>query len=285
MKNPYKRTDVFTCNYRGHEKFDHRVSVYHVLRSKKCWPQGCLMFRWNCELKNKGRSCRRGFNFVGRLCEGCTHYLDEKIHHQPRLLLSSAEYEDFLQQVEEFEEWVEEHRDRDLDVLCEVSSIKPRFRKTIAEGKGQLRLDGYLVVMKHGYIGLTEFDDFFYGNLSPGQQDRLRVAPGDRFEARGRMTIDRGRMLFTHLWGIQFEERSGQETWNNSRALVAKSSAVEFDRQPENCIRCPNGALVDVTEIEDGQKQFKRTLYCLDGVQDPQVCCVQVLENRQVSNS
>lgn len=278
MKNPYKRTDVFACNYQGHAKFKHRVSVHHVMRQKKCYPQGCLFFKWSCELKNKGKRCQRGFNYVGRLCEGCTHYLDEKIHYQPRILISGKAYEDFETELEEFDEWVMEHQGRDLDVLCEVNSIKPRFKKTISNGKAQLRLDGYLLVMRHGYIGMTEFDDYFYANISPGQQDRLRFAPGDTFESRGRMTLDHGRVVFNKVWSVIFESRSGKETWNNSRALVARSSASAFENQPESCIKCQYGALVDTTELLDGQKKFTRSLFCLEGINNPQACTISVMK-------
>jgi hypothetical protein len=272
MKNPYKRTDVFACNYQSHAKFKHRVSVYHVMRQKKCYPQGCLMFKWSCELKNKGKRCYRGLNYVGRLCEGCTYYLDEKIHYQPRILLSGAEFEEFKQELEDFDESVSEHQNRDLDILCDISSIKPRFKKTISGGKGHLRLDGYLLVMRHGFIDITEFDDYFYANISPNQQDRFRFAPGDRFEARGRMSLNRGRLLFNKIWAVNFESRSGKLTWNNSRALVARSSAFEFRAQPESCIQCPYGALVDTVEYVEGQKQFKRSLYCLEGIKNPELC-------------
>ena len=278
MKNPYKRTDVFACNYQGHAKFKHRVSAYHVMRQKKCYPQGCILFKWSCELKNKGKKCYRGFNYVGRLCEGCTHYLDEKIHYQPRILLSGKAFQEFEIELEEFDEWVMEHQDRDLDVLCEINSIKPRFKKFISNGKGQLRLDGYLLVMSHGYIGLTEFDDYFYANISPGQQDRLRFAPDDKLEARGRLTLDHGRLLLNKIWGVSFDFRSGQETWNNSRALVSRVSATEFQNQPESCIKCQYGALVDTITVQDGQKQFKRSLFCLEGIKNPQLCTLSVMK-------
>ncbi len=278
MKNPYKRTDVFACNYQGHAKFNHRVSVYHVMRQKKCYPQGCILFRWSCELMNKGKRCHRGFNYMGRLCEGCTSYLDEKIHYQPRILISGREFDEFQNEVEEFDEWVMEHQDRDLDIMCEVSSIKPRFKKTISNGRGQLRLDGYVVVMRYGFIGLTEFDDYFYANMSPNQQDRLRLAPGDKFEAKGRMKLDHGRVLFHKLWGVIFDYRSSQPTWNNSKALVARSSATEFKIQPESCIKCKYGSLVDTIELVDGQKKFSRSLFCLEGIRNPQECLVSVME-------
>ena len=272
MKNPYKRTDVFACNYQGHAKFKHRVSAFHVMRQKKCYPQGCLMFKWVCELRNKGKTCYRGFNFTGRLCEGCRYFLDEKIHYQPRILISGAKFEAFQRELEEFDEWMSEFQNRELDILCEISSVKPRFKKIISNGKGQLRLDGYVLVLRHGYIGVTEFDDYFYANISSHQQDRLRFAPDNKFEARGRMALDRGRVVFNKIWAITFQDRSGHSAWNNSRALVSRTTATEFQRQPESCIKCPSGALVDTIEIQNGQKSFRRSLYCLEGMRDVQTC-------------
>ncbi|MBN1481895.1 hypothetical protein EH223_06100 [candidate division KSB1 bacterium] len=278
MKNPYKRTDVFACNYQGHAAFNHRVSVYHVMRQKKCYPHGCLMFKWSCALKNKGKRCYRGLNYVGRLCEGCTHYTDEKIHYQPKIILSGAAFEEFQNELDDFDEWVNENENRDLEILCEISSIKPYFKKTMSGGKGQLRLDGYLLVMRHGYIGITEFDDYFYANISPNQQDRFRFAAGDTFEATGRMNLNRGRLLFNKVWSVTFEHRSSTPTWNNSKALVARASATEFYVQQEACIRCAHGALVDTVTYIDGQKQFKRSLYCLKGIKNPELCYISATE-------
>ena len=235
------------------------------------------MFKWSCALKNKGKKCPRGFNYIGRLCEGCSHYLDDKVHYQPRVLLSGDDFEKFKTEVEEFEEWIAEHRDRDLNIWCKVSSIKPRFKKTLSGGKGQLRLDGYLLVVRRGYIDVTEFDDYFYVNISPNQQDRFRFAPGDTFEALGRLLFDHGRLLFHRIRAVDFEERSHKETWNNSRALVARSSATEFNHQPESCIKCPKGALVDTLQVVNGRKHFRRSLYCLAGVKDPRLCYVSAL--------
>ncbi len=275
MKNPYKRTDVFSCNYRSHAKFDNRVSAYHVLCSKKCFPQGCYFFTWSCALKNKGRACRRGYNYVGRLCEGCMHFTDHKTHYQPRLLLSRADYERFLSEVEEFEEWVEEQRGRELEVLCEVSGVKPHFCKTIAGRRTQLRLEGYLAVIRRGFIGLTEFDDVFYASLTLRQQEELALAAGDRFEALGRVTLDRGRVVIERLRRVQVEARSGMPSWNAARALVARATAVEFDHRPESCVRCPHGALVDVISGENGRR---RTLFCLQGVTEPTLCALPAFE-------
>ena len=78
MINPYKRTDIFRCKYPAHARFEHQVSTYHVLRVKNCFPQGCLSFKWRCELMDKGKRCIKGFKFIGKKCFGCRFFYDEK---------------------------------------------------------------------------------------------------------------------------------------------------------------------------------------------------------------
>ena len=79
MKNQYKRTDIFRCVHDVHQKFQNRISVYHILKEKQCYPQGCFYFRWRCKQLNKKNKCYRGFFHVGRKCFGCRDFYDEKI--------------------------------------------------------------------------------------------------------------------------------------------------------------------------------------------------------------
>ncbi len=274
MRNPLKRTDIFICNYKGHERFEHRVSAYHVMQQKKCYPQGCIIFKWSCRLKDRGKSCVRGYNYVGRLCEGCAHYEDEKINYQPRIKVEKQEFELFLQEVEEFNDWVSEYQNREMDIWCEIVTIKPRFKKQVYGKGGQIRLDGYLLIIQNGFIGQTGIDDFFYVHISPNQQDRLRFAAGDQFEAKGKFALDKGRILFDKIWHVDFEYRSGKQTWNNSRALVARQTATRFENQSDTCLHCPHGALVDVIEKHNGRIQTFRELYCFEGIQDQNLCYV-----------
>jgi len=262
----------------SHSRFDNRVSVYHVMRGKNCYPQGCIVSKWSCVLKNKGKRCVRGFQYIGRLCDGCTHYVDDKVHYQPRIRLSSSDYSLFESELEEFEDWLTQFEHRDLDLWCDVTCVKPRFKKEIFAGKGQVRLDGYILSMQRGFIGTIEFDDSFFVFISSGQQEKYNFAPGDRYEARGVFKLDRGRVVFSKLWHIDFDYRSEQETWCNSQALVAKQSATFLDEQPETCLHCPKGALVDVVERSRGRSRLKRELCCLEGVTDHFQCYVAAVE-------
>ncbi len=284
MKNPYKKTGIFSCNYQDHSKFENQVSSYHVMYHKKCYPQGCIMFKWSCKLKDRGKACIRGYNYIGRLCDGCTHYTDEKIHYQPRVNVSTAEFENFKSELEEFEDWFAQVQNCDVIVWAEIDSIKPRFKKFIQGKNGQIRLDGYILIFKDGYIGQTPIEDYFYAYISANQQDRFRLAPGDKFEAKGKLKMDHGRMLITKLWNIDFEHRSGYETWNNSKALVARQTATHFSFQSENCLNCPHGALVDVMVKNGGSVEMYRDLYCLEGIKDQALCYVYALKQLNLCN-
>lgn len=282
MKNPYKRTDVYVCSYSAHSKFKHRVSVYHVEQVKKCNPHGCIMFHWVCARFNKGLRCPRNFKYVGRLCHGCSYFQDEKINHQPRVKLSPFEYEIFRQELEQFDDWLDEHRNREVELTATINSVKPCFKKSIAGKSGQVRLDGYLLTFNGGFIGTTEFDDYFYARVTPRQQERFRFCRGDRFDAKGKMVLDRGRLLFPKIWAIEVTMKNEDEIWENSEALVAKQTATLFTNQNENCLRCRHGALVDVTEKIRGEEKNYRELYCLKSISDPSLCYIHT--KRQIDN-
>jgi hypothetical protein len=278
MKNQYKRTDIFACNYETHSKFNNRVSVYHVMRAKKCYPQGCLFFKWHCSLLQKGKSCRRGYEHVGRKCSGCKYYYDEKIHYQPKVMVTPDEYRSFEEELEEFEEWLAEKENNEITFFGKVETIKPRFHHSWNNTHGQVRLKGWLVTFAQGFIGTESFEDPLYAHISPHQQERFRIAPGDQFEVRATLSIDRGRIILTRLRGIDIEQRSGEVTWTNGQALVARQSATFFEGQPAKCLACHYGALVDVEDRVDGRIHSRRALYCLKGIVDPQVCYVSALE-------
>ena len=281
MRNPYKRTDVFSCHYQSHAKFAHRVSVYHVLCVKKCYPQGCYFYKWFCDLKNKGKSCPRKFKKIGRLCEGCAHYTDLREHYQPLVHLSQLEFDRFKTELEDFDDWLETVTGRSVTFGGRVDAIKPHFKKFVMGGKGHIRLHGYIVIFKEGFIGSTKIDDYIFAAVSPFQQERIQVAPGDQVEALGNLELSRGRLLFPKMWAVDFDFRSGAETWNNSQALVARETATSFQSQPESCIHCPKGALVDVIDKRCSDSSPRRALYCLEGIMSPELCHVHVFEKAQ----
>lgn len=276
MINPYKRSDVFKCKSSEHAKFEHHVSVYHVMRMKNCYPQGCLSFRWRCQLLNKGQRCLKGFNFVGRKCFGCRYYFDEKIHNFPTLLLSQEQYSQFLNELEEFEDWLETIQNKHLEIQGVVVSVKPGLTKIIHQHGSHLVLNGYFVHFKEAFIDRTHWEDHCYALIYPDQQERFRLAPGDKLEFRAKVSLNEGRLLFKKINGVEFLHRSNKPTWTNSQALVAKRTTIAFDHQPTKCLHCDQGMLVDVIDKSSPQWERSRELFCLKAFPNPELCYYQI---------
>ncbi len=272
MKNLYKKLDIFKCKSLGHDKFENRVSVYHVLRARKCYPQGCIYFQWKCKLLNKGKSCTRGYSFVGRKCFGCKHFYDEKINNQPILQVSESDYENFLAELDNFEDWIREIEYRTIDIEGKIVSVKPALNKTIQPKNVRLSLSGYFLHFQEAFVDRTHWEDHCYAFIYPDQQKRYQFAPGDHFDFRATVKFDRGRLVFKKLHAIDFLSRSGKSTWTNSEALVTKFSVVSLSRQRNKCLRCHFGVLVDVTDFTRNTRQKRRELMCLKSVQNPADC-------------
>ena len=122
--NHYKRHDIFKCVHQSHVNFEHRVSVYHVLKEKQCYPEGCIYFNWRYRLLNKGKSCPRKFKHVGKNCFNCKDFYDEKEIFKPELLLSEEEYQIFIRKLNQFEDWLEELRGKDIEFSGIINSLK-----------------------------------------------------------------------------------------------------------------------------------------------------------------
>jgi len=277
MWNCYKRDDVFLCRHESHGRFDHRVSAYHVLVEKRCYPDGCIAFAWKCKRMHKGEGCPKGYRHVGSNCTQCRFYDEEKIQRRPALLLDQAQFADFLEACRCFDEWLEEVRQRPLELGGEVTDIRPHLVRRVDGRRSSLTLRGYLARLQPGYIGLRGLEDPIYLEVSRAQQERHRLAPGDRVEAEAWVRLDRGRLVGVRSRRLHVAERNGGESSGWDQALLDREGAVVLPDQPERCLRCPRGVLVDVEEMASCRGQLvprtrRRQLLCLEGIGRPQEC-------------
>jgi len=278
MKNPYKRMDVFRCNQEAHRHFQGRVSVYHVLKEKRCYPEGCLYFIWHCMLLEKGNRCIHGYNTVGKRCQGCTYYNDEKVHLQPDRILDETSYDAFLDEFDDFESWLESVRYKNLPIAGRIKIIKPWFELTRLHRENHGKLRGYLLVFKHGFIGNQPFEDTFYVRISEKLMKIFSFVPKMKVELMGEVREDRGRIVIHRARNVEIHSRGWGRPWNRDRALVAVKTASLLKNQTDQCLACPWGALADVIDKQDQEVNRYRHLYCLKGVSDPESCCIQALE-------
>lgn len=274
MKNLYKRLDVFRCNQESHHAFQGRVSVYHVLREKQCYPQGCLYFLWHCTRFEKGQKCVRQYNFIGKNCKGCTYYLEEKVHLQPECILSQTAFEKFQNEFESFEEWIHEIQFKRTLVTGKIHLIKPWFEQDIQHQTTRSRLRGYLLIFKRGFIGITAFEDTFYVRISESMMRQFRFLPKMRMDMIGEVRVDQGRLIIHRPGRIEIHTKGWGRLWTREKALVALRTATKFNIQPEKCLQCRWGILVDIRNHQEDELQKHRNLLCMQGISNPEGCYV-----------
>ena len=280
MINQYKRLDVFRCKLDSHNSFAGKVSVYHVLKVKRCLPEGCFYFKWHCRLLEKGTSCKKGYKHPGKNCSTCRYYYEEKLHKVPEIILKQEEYKKFLWELESFEEWLSDHLGRRLEIYGRVNFVGPRLIKTVYPRNSRLSLKGYLVNFAECYLGRTHLEDFVYLQLSPNAQKRLRLARGDLVEFEAELRLDEGRLVLKTPRRIDFQERGSVSFEPDlSAALVDSRMATLLADQSEKCLNCERGRLVDVVEKNiDSQRFLRRELFCLEGVREPLICSYSALK-------
>lgn len=272
-RNEFKRMDVFRCRHDSHEKFEYKVSAFHILDRKRCFPHGCVYFRWRCKLMEKGKACYRGYSHIGRLCPGCQYFSEDKVNNRPELRLPAEEYADWHERYTEFAEWVEGMQNRQVNVLGVVSAVKPRFQRFLYPKSSELHLHGFQISFSEAYVERDHLEDECYAIIGRKTQDRLQLAAGTKLEFHGTFTLNRGRILFDKVHRIEIHERADEQAeWNSSKALVARTVATGFEWQPAKCLKCKYGVLADVEDRRQPEMIERRQLYCLQGMPHPDLC-------------
>jgi len=195
------------------------------------------------------------------------------------MVLPSEKQQAFWDDLEVFEDWLNEVRGKRVQIFGTISAVKPRLEKHVAGRESRLQLRGFLLIFKESFIGRTLFDDFTYALVGRSLQQRYKFSVGDSLEFSAEILEDRGRIIYQKPRQIEFNSRgeSVGSDWQDNLEFI-RSSATEVATQPEKCLYCPYGTLVDVFETNGGEQQRYRRLYCLKGVQNPNDCVEQVLE-------
>ncbi|UCD70563.1 MAG: hypothetical protein JSW70_06025 [Syntrophobacterales bacterium] len=270
--NHYKRQDVFKCVQQAHTRFENKVSVYHVLKERGCYPRGCIYFNWRCRKLNKGQSCPRKFKHVGRKCFGCKEFYDEKVINCPEVVLSDEEFSKFMRDLGEFETWVNSLKGIEVNLSGIIYSVKPRMRQVIHGKKGRIELNGFVLIFREAFIDLTKLEDLSYLTISKGLQAKYRFSKGDKIDLYARVSVDRGRLILKRPNRIEIDERGEGETWSWDKALVVARTASPIPNQLEKCFACDKGCLLDTIEINNLGERHKRQLFCLEGIKNPMFC-------------
>ncbi len=277
-QNQLKRMDVYSCGFSSHRHFQYAVSVYHVLIEKKCFPEGCVYFKWKCRRLDKGDTCRKKFRHVGRKCFSCKEFIDEKQCFTPSAILSSDEYKLFLKELKEFEEWFGEIDGKEIDFSGTVHAIKPHLTRTVDKRRNYLDFQGFLLVFKEGYFHYDHLDDYCYLRISRRQQQRWKFRIGDKVDFNAIVNMDHGRIILKRPRQVEIFEKGEADSPSFDRLIVEIKTGSSFSHQPEKCLVCKRGCLIDVEDSSKRDIRFYRQIYCLEGFVDPFVCSYHALK-------
>ncbi len=272
MKNAYKQLNIFKCRHEAHRGFESRMSVHHILNKKQCFPGGCFYFKWRCKLFSQGKKCYRGYKHMGKNCLGCRYFYEEKIFNHPELQVPETEYREFRKELDEFEDWLDETVNRELEIHGKIDGVKPLFFKKAYHKGESFSFSGFLIIFKQLYFERTLMEDYVYLRLSPKTYASLKFGRGDVLTARATLKLDNGRLVLQKLRRIDIEDRGEPPLWNESKALVARETATLIPTQPEGCVQCPFGSLIDVEDYRSKETRKYRQLYCLQGMKDFRIC-------------
>lgn len=273
VRNVYKRTNVFHCAYTPHHRFEDDVSVYHVLKNRRCFPSGCVQFKWRCKQFDKGQPCPRGYKYVGRKCPGCKYYYEQKQGYNSELKI--ADYDKFTTDLEDWEEWLQGIEDCEVEFRGIIHTVKPHMKAfDNSSGGHRLRYVGWLLSFRSAIIGYDRFEDPVYIRISKSQMLRFGFAPGMEVDGLGIFSLDRGRPIIQKFHRVEVLDRPIEDasTPSESEAIVAAATGHTFSPPPEKCMLCERGILVDVEGEKRRAGNPNRCMLCLEGIVEPNQC-------------
>ena len=183
-------------------------------------------------------------------------------------------YPDFVELLQDFEEWLRDHVEKRHECLGTIRSVKPHI-KMFGEPSGNpsVHLAGYLVCFENTFIGNERIDDPVFAVVGRAAQQRLQLRRGDELEFEAILTVDEGRLRLDQWRKIDFRVRAENEmVWNDSKSVVARSTGTMLKHQAEKCIACDQGMLVDVVRREYGKDRLLHRIFCLQGMASASAC-------------
>ena len=111
-------------------------------------------------------------------------------------------------------------------------------------------------------------------------QNKLLIRKEDDLEFEASLLIDRGRLKFIKPGRFQFYTRGKGKPIRKNDMLSALQSYTLQENQPDKCMNCSYGMLVDIQKSNNGPS---RTTGCLQGVADYKFCSIDLRTNNATS--
>jgi hypothetical protein len=164
-----------------------------------------------------------------------------------------------------------------------INSIKPRYSTIITKKHPKIYFDGFLLNFAEGFINFRHFLDFIYAPISSRMQGKFCFAKGDSVSFNGYLREENGMLLIKKIRCIEIMEKLEKHFWTESRAKVAQRIGSILPYQSEKCYLCDKGTLLKHAENNPKNQKSPRILFCLEGVEDPEVCCYSISNNLAIN--
>jgi hypothetical protein len=215
---------------------------------------------------------------VGRNCFSCPQFYEEKIQYKAVSLLSPDEYQKFSEELIEFEIWWESLVGKEVRFYGKLDSVKPQFLQFVSPQARSLQHHGYTLIARSGFIDRYEIDDTIYFSVSKKTYANLAFRRGDLFECTATFQLDAGRIVLSQLRHFDFEERGEGKVYSEGDTKVIQATGTFFNKQPEKCLQCPQGSLIDTVAQTNSHEKTYRQLMCFEGFSQPELCTYQPME-------
>ena len=267
MQNLFKQKNIFLCQHDTHKHFSSKMSVYHIMEEKKCFPDGCVYFKWKCKSLAKKKKCHRNFTTVGKYCFSCQYFYEEKIHQFPKLVIDNKE--EFFEKYEIFHEWVNSRQNKLLFCEGKIDSVLPNFIINKINGESKLSIKGFLIKFTEGFIDNQHFEDTFYLHIDAMKQNKIRLRQDDEIEFKAVLNEINGRIELFAPRQFNFYLRGSSKPMLKSDLLVSLNTATTFNIQYEKCKKCRFSI---IPRIQNNKFGKNRLLICSKGIQEPEIC-------------
>jgi len=210
---------------------------------------------------------------VGKNCINCRHFIEEKHIRRPEIKVSPEEYSRFLEELDYFEDWLQDLPPDLIDIQSKIKWIKPHLEQKRYKDNQILSLKGFILGFREMFIGMDLFRDSCYATINTDMQNKWRFKYEDEITGRAKVAFEEGFLHFTGLREIEIIKRGeNSHMLTSSDAQVIRQIGKIHEHQSEKCTYCPAGNLIFVRDYRRKKILTYRRNLCAEGIEHPSLC-------------
>jgi len=153
-----------------------------------------------------------------------------------------------------------------------IAAVKPNLILNGSENNPRIFQKGWFLIFKSVFINYDLFDDLAFAWISYQTQERRLLSAGDSFEAQAIFNFSQGRLIFNKVHNIDVKTKGDIISPELNQLLVAAKTTKPFPIQPDKCLRCSQGVLVEKANRDIHSRGPRRVMVCLQSEENPVDC-------------